>query len=354
MNDSYRREVNSLLNYSDEIIFESNNDNKEKQKHGKNRNNDHRDDSKKDKKNNHQWNNPVLKIINNESYYDKNQIYKALVKQDGLYKMIKDLKDWSNNPKEKKPNYIGFILRDIVVAAALPDAINTLLDENKYDLNKKDFDQLMNEILLVIRNSNDDPELLNKYSKESIEAMREAYTSILYKFNKKKLKKFKEIDINESMAKKIVILTAGSPKNTIYQLLKFLYRNSDDLRLSEKVFIKILKICYGKDSMPEVIKCIMNEKINPLSKNDLCKSESEIWVLVDQVMRDQLENMSKKDLEKTILAYIKERKMAKKRGDNIKRRFGDRRSIHPEDYPKITKVIENLEKEDFSIIEYLR
>ena len=27
----------------------------------------------------------------------------------------------------------------------------------------------------------------------------------------------------------------------------------------------------------------------------------------------------------------------------IKRRFGDRRTIHPDDYPKLTKVFENIE-----------
>jgi len=364
-----KREVNYLLNYSEDIVFddrdddeEDNNYNKRDNRRDNNSYNSH--DNKKGDKNknkNKTWNNPVDKIIREQQVYDKNCIYKALVNKDGLYKMLKDLKEWSKNPKQKKPNYIYYILRDIVVAAALPDAIDNVLKDEKYDLEKKDFELLMDEILTVIRNSNDDPKLNEQYSKESIEAMREAYTSILYRFNKKKVKKFKEIDLDEGISKKLVVLTAGkNPNNSIYSVLKFLYNNSDKIEMTEKMIVKIFKVCYGKDSLPEVIKCIMNEKINPIQKSPFLKSgynenktDSEMYVLIDKLMRDQLENMSKKDLEKTILAHIKERKIAKKRGDNIRCRF-NRKSIHPEDYPKLTKAIEKLEDNDFSIIEYLK
>lgn len=379
MDNNYqrKREVNSLLNYSDDIIFDREDEDEEDNRHNihrKENNYDKRDrrdndnsynshDKKKgDKnKNNKTWNNPVDKIIREQQVYDKNCIYKALVNKDGLYKMIKDLKEWSKNPKQKKPNYIYYILRDIVVAAALPDAINDVLKSEKYDLEKKDFELLMDEILSVIRNSNDDPKLHDQYSNESIEAMREAYISILYRFNKKKVKKFKEIDLDEGVSKKLVVLTAGKNiNNSIYSVLKFLYNNSDKIPMTEKMIMKIFKICYGKESIPEVLKCIMNEKINPIQKSPFLKNnynenknDSEMYVLIDKLMRDQLENLSKKDLEKTILSYVKERKIAKKRGDNIKRRF-NRKVIHPEDYPKITKTIEKLENNDFSIIEYLK
>ena len=105
-----RREVNSLLNYTEDIIFEDNNEENDDVKYNK-RANKRKDDSKNAESNNKhknkdkkKWSNPVLNIINNESVYDKSQIYKALVKQDGLYKIILDLKEWSKNPKHKKPN----------------------------------------------------------------------------------------------------------------------------------------------------------------------------------------------------------------------------------------------------------
>ena len=104
----------------------------------------------------------------------------------------------------------------------------------------------------------------------------------------------------------------------------------------------------------------MNEKVNTFQSNPFNKmessnrGESEIWVLVDQAMREYLERMPTKDLKKTILNYVKERKTSRKRGDNVRRRFGDRRTIHPDDYPKLTRVLETLERDDFSIIEYLR
>ena len=368
MNGQPKREVNSLLNYSDEIIFETDkdddkefNNNKKKDHSNHNPNNESNGRNKKDKKNKENvWNNPVAKIIQKD-VYDKSDVYKALVKQDGLYKMIKDLKEWSKNPKHKKPNYIYHVLRDIVVAAALPSAIKTIENNDNYDIDKKDWDLLLDEILSVVRTSNDDQNLNRKYSEESIEAIREAYISILYKFNKKKMKKFKEINLDEGIAKKIIVLTAGkNPNNSIYALLRFLYNNSSNIELSEKIIVKIFKICYGKDSIPEVIKCIMNEKCNPIAKASFMREagnvreESQMWVLIDKIMRDQLEDMGKKDREKTILAYIKERKIAKKRGDTSRRRFGDRRSIHPEDYPKLTATLEDLESDDFSIIEYLR
>lgn len=363
-----RREVNSLLSYSsDEIIFEKDNespknDNKS-DNFNKNHDSDHRDNNHnvKDKEKNKKFSNPVHKIISNDSCYDKQQIYKALVKQDGLYKMIRDLKDWTKDPKKtRRPDYIRYCLKDIVVAAALPDAIDYVLKEEKYELGKKDFEPLMNEIVMVIKCTKDENDnLVQKYGKDSVEAIREAYISILYKLNKKKIKKFKEIDLDEGIAKKLIVLTAGSPNITIYQLLKYFYSNANKLNMSCKTFIKILKICYGKNNMPEVIKCLMNEKINPIQSNPFSKmepgkGESDMWVLIDQAMRDYLESMNSKDLKKVILAYVKERKFAKKRGDNVRRRFGDRRSIHPEDYPKLTKVLENLERDDFSIIEYLR
>ena len=363
MNDQLKREVNSLLNYSDEIIFENNEFDGTKKKDHLNHNPNNNEFDRKNKKGKHKdvvWNNPVDKVIQKECY-DKSDVYKALVKQDGLYKMILDLKEWSKNPKQKKPNYIYHALRDIVVAAALPSAIKDIENNDKYDISKKDWDLLLDEILSVVRSSNSDENFNRKYSNESIEAIREAYISILYKFNKKKMKKFKEIDLDEGIAKKLIILTAGkNPNNSIYSVLRFFYNNSNSINLSEKLILKIFKICYGKDSMPDVIRCIMNEKvINASSAQKLFIKErqvddSHVWVLIDKIMRDQLEHMGKKDREKTIMMYIKDRKIAKKRGDISKRRFGDRRNIHPEDYPKLTETLESLENDDFSIIEYLR
>lgn len=378
MNEPRRREVNSLLNYSaEDVVFEKDYDAEENDNrndsHGRKNNHDsyHHDDNRKDKNGKNKTPmNPVYKIICNETYYDKPQIYKALVKQDGLYLMIRDLKNWIKNPKkERRPDYIRNCLKDIVVAAALPDAIDDVLKNEKYELKKKDFEPLMNEIVMVIRSTTDDSErfndngrenLIRKYGKDSVEAMREAYISILYKLNKKKIKKFKEIDLDEAVSKKLIVLTAGSPHITVYQLLKYMYNNANKFSMSTKTFLKILKICYGKDNMSEVMTCIMNEKVNTFQSNPFNKmessnrGESEIWVLVDQAMREYLERMPTKDLKKTILNYVKERKTSRKRGDNVRRRFGDRRTIHPDDYPKLTRVLETLERDDFSIIEYLR
>ena len=104
-----------------------------------------------------------------------------------------------------------------------------------------------------------------------------------------------------------------NPNNSIYALLKFFYNNSEELNLTEKLVIKIFKICYGKDMIPTIIKCIMNEKAHPninkpFAKEVFIKNNSDTWVLIDKVMRDSLEKMNKKDREKTIMSYIKENK----------------------------------------------
>lgn len=385
------RDVNNLLDYNaEEIIFsndsldeddrQSKNDNRNNNGNNRDRNSGHgnnrRDEfkeyfednndshnKKKNKDDNHKkFDNPVDKLLRESPYCDKNDAYKALVKHDGLYKMIRDLKDWSKNPKDKKrPFYIQNCLKDIVVAAALPDAINAILKDNKYDMEKKDFDLFIDELLTVVRTSEEDKTLHQKYSQEAIDAMREAYISILYRFNKKRLKKLDKLDIPEDIAKKIVVLTAGkNPNSSIYSLLKFFYRNAKRIEMSEKLLVKIFKICYGKDNMPTVIKCIMNEKVNPIQINPLASGlnenspETRMYVLIDKLMRDELETMGKKDCKNTILAYVKERKISKKRGDYSRRRFGDRRVIHPEDYPRLTEVLESMERDDFSIIEHLR
>lgn len=379
------REVNNLLDFnSEDIIFVNDNSKNENQnrqdqndsrggsqQNGNNlRRNEFKDffetddhqKNKNDDKHQKKFDNPVDKLIREDPYHDKASAYKALVKHDGLYKMIKDLKDWSKNPKDKKrPFYIQNCLKDIAVAAALSDAINVILKDNKYDIEKKDFDLFIDELLTVVKTSEEDRSLHQKYNQEAIDAMREAYISILYRFNKKKLKKLEKLDLPEDISKKIIVLTAGkNPNSSIYSLLKFFYRNAKRIEMSEKLLVKIFKVCYGKDKLPIVIKCIMNEKVNPVQTNPLVSGitenspETRMYVLIDKLMRDELEGMGKKDCKNTILSYVKERKIAKKRGDMTRRRFGDRRVIHPEDYPRLTEVLENLEADDFSIIEYLR
>ena len=362
----YRREINSLLSYSvdDNILDDDNSkkDNKEKRHNSDHHDNQHRgeDNNKKNKNSDKhkEFNNPVYKIVKNYDYYDREIIYRALIKQDGLYKMIRDLNEWGGDPKKRKPTYINFCLKDIAVAAALPQAIDDVLKEKKYDLSKKDFKLFMNEILNVIRNSKNDT-LLQRYNKEAIEKILKSYGDILYKLNKKKGKKLKELNLEDKAVKDIISLTAGTPDATVYQLLRYFYNNANDLNMSEKLMLKIFKICYGKDNMPNVMKCIMNERVSPLQNNPFGdiksnKGESEMWVLIDKTLRDYLESINKKDIKKIILAYIKERKLAKKHGDDARRRFGDRRAIHPDDYPNLTRVLEDLESNDFSIIEYLR
>ena len=322
---------------------------KKKKKHNENNNNKNND-----------YDNPLCKFLKPNIVYDRDDVLNVLIKKNGLVNMIKDLKSYKKDHK-KKPQYVQSLLRDIIFASALPEAIsiiskNDVLSEN--DLSKKDFDYLMDEILIFLNNTRD-PRLLERYKndKESITCMTKAYTNILYKFNKKKVKKFNEVkNISESMVKQIVVLTAGGNiRTSIYQLLKFIYKSvdEDNFKLNTKSLGKILKICYGKNNIDDAVKYIMLEKINSSFKDNMSKHVSDTWVVIDEFVRNHLESLDKKSIEKIIKEYILERKH-QERDKKIKRRFGDRRTIHPDDYPKLTKVFESIEEKDFSIIQYLR
>lgn len=348
--DLSKLDINSILDSDTEnLVFDNYDDDRFSKKPYKN----------KDNKNNFnkEWDNPLCKFLDKDSVYDRDDIYNVLTKKNGLSKMIDDLKEWDSNKNQRKPYYISQLLRNIVFASALPEAIDKLLKKNDLgmsEINKKDLDVLMNEILILL---NDTESLHNKYDDDSVESMIKAYTNILYKFNKKKVKKFKDIKgLSEATAKKLIVLTAGKRVQTsIYQLLKFLYVEVDDneFLLNKKILLKIFKICYGKSQMRDVIKYIMLEKNYPNMKDRMSAAACDLWVIIDQIMRDELEKMDKKEISSIVKEYISERKRQEKNG-RVPRRLGDRRSIHPDDYPRLTKVFENIESKDFSIVSYLR
>ena len=347
--DSSKRTVESLLSFDDNIVYE------EDIKHQERDNND-KQFTKKDWKDNSKKqnvsNNPLVKIISNDDTYDRDDVLNVLVKKNALLDMIDDLKK-SKKKKEKKPYYISIVFRDIVFASALPEAIEKLSKKDEFGeskLGKKEMNLLLDEILNFLGNSYDG-RLIQKYGEESVNSMRKAYTNILYKFNKKKVKKFKKDISNmpESMVKQIIILTAGEDLRTIYRLLKFIYSEADNYSFDKKTLLKIFKICYGKDNLSEIIKYLMLERRN----GSMTKSVEDIWVIIDKLIRDELEDMTKKDIEDIIYGYISERKRQEKNG-LIPRRFGNRKTIHPDDYPKLTKVCDKIEENDFSVISYLR
>lgn len=356
--NSSNRTIDSLLSFDDNIVFEEdvknnlNNDNRNRNNNNQNQGNNNKNWNNGNSKKQNVSNNALAKIISNEGNYDRDDMLNILIKKNGLIDMISDIKK-AKKKNDKKPYYISMTFRDIVFASALPEAISKLSKKDDYgesQLSKKDINVLLDEILIFLGNSYDQ-RLVQRYGEESVESMRKAYTNVLYKFNKKKVKKFKKDISNmpESMAKQIIILTAGEDLRSIYRLLKFIYSESDSYSFDKKTLCKILKICYGKDNMNEVIKYLMLEKAN----NAMSKSAEDVWVTIDKLIRDELEDMSKRDIEKIISDYISERKRQEKNGI-IPRRFGNRKSIHPDDYPKLTKVCDKIEEEDFSIITYLR
>jgi hypothetical protein len=102
--------------------------------------------------------------------------------------------------------------------------------------------------------------------------------------------------------------------------------------------------------MNEVIKYLMLEKANTYK---LSKNAAAVWATLDEIMRDGLEKMSKKEIESTLKFYVATRRQQEKFG-KIPRRLGNRKTIHPDDYPNLTKAFENLEEKDFSTIDYFR
>ena len=124
--DDTMREVNSLLDInSDEIKFDE--DRFSDNNHGNKNNSNNRNN-----RNYNEWNNPVCKFLSNESAYDRDDMYDALVKKRGLAILIDDLKRWKKDPKRKKPNYVYHLMRNIVFASALPDAIDKIIKKDEF------------------------------------------------------------------------------------------------------------------------------------------------------------------------------------------------------------------------------
>lgn len=332
---------------------DSDNKNRNKQKHNSN---DNRQNNKKNK-------NPLVNLYTNDNkvkVYDRDDMLDILIKKNGLLMMIADIKKWRKNSNNINTNsYVFHAVRDIIFASALPEAIDKVFlnkdkkyKDNKYDVSKKDLDYLMDEILYFCNGRNN--KLVDKYGYDAVESMIKAYTNILYKLNKKKIKKFKDIEgIPDVIVKRIIVLTAGkSISNSIYQLLKYFYEieNERSFNFTKKNLIKIFKACYGKKSMPEVAKCLMLERV---PKYELTKPVSDLWVTLDEIMRDTLESLDKSEIEKILKSYVSIRR-AQEHNGKIRRRLGDRRTIHPDDYKKLTKVFESMEEKDFSVISLFR
>lgn len=332
---------------------DSDNKNRNKQKHNSN---DNRQNNKKNK-------NPLMNLYTNDNkvkVYDRDDMLDILIKKNGLLMMIADIKKWRKNSNNINTNsYVFHAVRDIIFASALPEAIDKVFlnkdkkyKDNKYDVSKKDLDYLMDEILYFCNGRNN--KLVDKYGYDAVESMIKAYTNILYKLNKKKIKKFKDIEgLPDVIVKRIVVLTAGkSISNSIYQLLKYFYEieNERSFNFTKKNLIKIFKACYGKKSMPEVAKCLMLERV---PKYELTKPVSDLWVTLDEIMRDTLESLDKSEIEKILKSYVSIRR-AQEHNGKIRRRLGDRRTIHPDDYKKLTKVFESMEEKDFSVISLFR
>jgi hypothetical protein len=323
---------------------------------------------KKNFKDNKHFSNPLEKYyVSDQCEYNRDQMIKTLVEEDGLEILIGDLKAWKYN-HGPRPFYANRCFEDIIFASALPKALSSKFKGKKKDdyddiletglLDKKDINIILDEILFLLNHKIKDERFIKKYSQESRDSIIKAYTNILYKYSKKKLKKFKGIgDMGESAAKQLVVLTAGeNPYNSIYNLLNFLYRETDNpsseiCQLNNKNILKIFKISYGKNNMKNVLKYLMLERSR--NKDRMSKNVVDLWVVIDEILRDGLEDLDKKDIIKVIESYVNDRKKQETSG-RIKRRLGDRRSIFSEDYPKLTKAFESIEKKNPNFIEYLR
>ena len=321
-----------------------------------NKKNNNKHDNKKSK-------NPLALIYqsndNKRKVYDRDEMLNILINKNGLFMIIDDIKKNRKNNNINTNSYVFFAIRDIIFASALPEAIDKIFfnknkdyKNNKYNITKKDLDYLMDEILYFCNGKNN--KLIDKYGYDAVSSMIKAYTNILYKLNKKKIKKFKDIDgIPDIIVKRIIVLTAGKNiSNSIYQLLKYFYEieNEKSFNFTKKNLIKIFKACYGKKSMPEVSKCLMLERV---PKYELTKPVSDLWVTLDEIMRDTLEDLDKSEIEKILKSYVQIRRSQEHNG-KIRRRLGDRRTIHPDDYKKLTKVFEAMEEKDFSVISLFR
>ena len=123
------------------------------------------------------------------------------------------------------------------------------------------------------------------------------------------------------------------------------------IKLSDILGISLDYIIKG-----EADKCDWDSTLSLLErvpKYELTKPVSDLWVTLDEIMRDTLESLDKSEIEKVLKSYVSIRR-AQEHNGKIRRRLGDRRTIHPDDYKKLTKVFESMEEKDFSVISLFR
>lgn len=325
----------------------NNNNNDQNNKERQNKGNQNNNGSEKSKT-------KISKYFENPNMtYNRDMLYKCLINGD-LEQMVVEIKSAKKHNK-KRPKYIGIAFKDIKFASALPEAMKYVFGKKSdYELeliSKKDVNYILDELLNFLTHYQS-YEL--SYNRDAIESMVKAYITIVYRYSKSKVKKFKEIDMPEEMIKKIVVLTSGKNNmSSIYQLFKYFYREVSEgstFNYSQKNILKILKICYD-DNMKDILMYIMLERVP--SKDKMTPKVVDIWTTIDKLMRDELEKLDKKDIVTIINGYIDERTKQEKNG-RMYRRLGDRRTIHPDDYPKLTKIFDQIEEDDFSTINYLR
>lgn len=337
------------------------NNNKRNNNHNNNRNNrgnyeNNRNDKNKEK--NH-FKNPLVKIFDQRGGSTrryKSKEVKKIVLDTGISCMLQDLKKWKKN-NGKRPHYVMNALRDIMFAAVLDKAIKKGLDDKKFK--KKDLDYLFNEILSYLHNQPKNAFDKDIYDRDTLKDIEEIYKAIIYKFNKKRISKLlKDVKgMSETNAKRIAILTASKDvRGTLYTLTNFLYHkvyfggSEDSFQCSNKNIKKLFENCYGKTKFKEVLLYLMLEYNK---KNSLSNGQLDAWSTIDQIMRDEIEKLPKKDIKKLFLEYADIRH-SQELDRKINRRLGDIRTLHPDDYPKMLDVFNEIEQDDISLRRFFR
>ena len=203
---------------------------------------------------------------------------------------------------------------------------------------------------------------IEKRHAEMSEDLNTAYTSLIRKILKKRIKEVnKSLSLDESIVADLLLIipdksfirnekVLGIYCQKLFRKLYILAQNNDIGIADTKTLGKVFKKIIGKKNIDVVATYILLEKKEYL-KNFNDKQQA-LWNLMTQFALDTIEAQEKKHIVELLELYVSRRKFDANKDRDVARRI-DLTSIDAEQYPKIAKAVSKLSKSKSNIEKYL-
>lgn len=169
---------------------------------------------------------------------------------------------------------------------------------------------------------------------------------------KKKLKKMKKSEIDESIAFDILSIIpvqdalASSQIYRVHQFFECLYEHSKSKVIP---FDKIMNVIVDEEYYPTFIAFALLERKEKFG--NLTDNQKSFYLAVSTWCFETMEKLSKDEIEAILKTFISGRKRDESKGKDTNRRYA-LNSLSETDYPRITKMIQKMISDNDSIKKY--